>query len=506
MKTRKKTAFVHIKIEEIQNFSEDKKKIFLSLCDQYSHINETIQYDYINPENNEKVLVSFNCSMVQKPSKTTDSKKQFYLYHSILGTGSYGAAYDGIGTLNIDNDNIWIKQITRCDFIYVSPSCECSMDAWLAEGKSKTAYVMLNNQSLFYVDKKTFFPHIALDFVVDLTKEKSQSLIQKHQIQKVEYGVQAKQLSYEDTLNFYSDYELSHKNYIIKMQDHEFNPYTIAIREADLSRQTPHLCKTKGPIFAYGLEVSFLKIDKKPGVTLDAIIEEDFITYAERIELTLALFSAYENQIFKAGIVSRDLWPKNIMVHLRSMTISFIDLGCAKNAAEVVNERVGNTFYASPERCKEMHTDDKSDSYSLAKIVAKLWGFECNHSTNLSVNNYAKDIMGRISSSNAEFIANPLSEDPGGILSRLQFILESMCTCDKNKRWDLAQGIKAFQEIPAVKQFISEYKYIVDQKTKNKITELSATKNFTLFSDASLRTVKNWQAITQCQNASLKQR
>lgn len=138
------------------------------------------------------------------------------------------------------------------------------------------------------------------------------------------------------------------------------------------------------------------------------------------------------------------------------------------------------------------YTNEKSDSYSLGKIIAELWGYFPNHSQYDSTTT-KEVIIERIINSDTQFFVNIKVEDIDGVLTRLLFILEKMCMRNAEHRFDLATGKKALEEIQVFKNQMHQAAYIVDERTKDKLIESAARMNIILFSNSNLRTIPTWQ-------------
>ena len=81
------------------------------------------------------------------------------------------------------------------------------------------------------------------------------------------------------------------------------------------------------------------------------------------IQITQAIDSAHENEI-----IHRDIKPHNILI-TRDKKVKVTDFGIARAVSNstltTVGSAIGSVHYFSPEQAKGVHTDEKSDLYSL---------------------------------------------------------------------------------------------------------------------------------------------
>lgn len=127
----------------------------------------------------------------------------------------------------------------------------------------------------------------------------------------------------------------------------------------------------------------FLVMEYVPGMTLSAHLQrKGRLTVAQAlnifIQVGFALAYAHEN-----GLIHRDLKPSNIMLIEDTAgslcsSVKLVDLGIAKWTAEEeyaqqtltkTGEVFGSPLYMSPEQCKGVPVDRRSDLYSLGCVI-----------------------------------------------------------------------------------------------------------------------------------------
>ena len=130
--------------------------------------------------------------------------------------------------------------------------------------------------------------------------------------------------------------------------------------------------------------ISFRVEDFQKGVTLAALMQEDrtcngFVFSTEkRLELSIALLFALKEQVHAGGVIHRDINPGNIKVHMvgpdNTIIVKFLDPGFAKDSQTECYEGVGSPLYRSLESFENRPTNELSDLYGMAILIAELWG------------------------------------------------------------------------------------------------------------------------------------
>lgn len=96
----------------------------------------------------------------------------------------------------------------------------------------------------------------------------------------------------------------------------------------------------------------------------------------ERLLITRQLFISYREQLKKHDIIHRDIKPENVMVELvngQACELNYIDLGLSIFTKDQDHERVGTLIYMSPEVHHQIRVSNKSDLYSIGRVLWELW-------------------------------------------------------------------------------------------------------------------------------------
>ncbi|MGB6976967.1 MAG: protein kinase, partial [Gammaproteobacteria bacterium] len=116
-----------------------------------------------------------------------------------------------------------------------------------------------------------------------------------------------------------------------------------------------------------------------PGDELFKILKEYDLTAAQCVSLFRSVIKAYDEQVFKKGLVHRDVKAENILVKLPTsessdLIVNFIDYGLAKKAEENKAEIVGTPTYMSPEVLRAKNATTASDIFSLGVLLGEIAG------------------------------------------------------------------------------------------------------------------------------------
>lgn len=497
--------YYYVDVTNLHCLPDSAHKALIDFLSQSSTGFFTNHLKYNHIYNNKKYIYYFSHEIVK------NNQKYYVKSHVDLGRGSFGSVTEGLGTLQVRGNRLVLNQVMHCDFIYASSQSAWSIDYLVSHIKSKTAYVLIGN-SLFYVDKTTHRPRTALDYVKDLSDHEVQSLIAQYAFTSDNSAVQCK-IKLKEEVGVFSNYhtQQSQKNFLLKYQ--AVRTYqdrkTIQNEASCANKLSSELGKTKGPFFYADLSGtcrSVLKIDKKQGSTLAEILDNDRsgkrkLTIHERVLLTLALFNAVEIVHQKGKVIHRDLKPENFIVDLGTDKVFAIDFGFAKPAGSKVYESVGTPLYCSPEGLNDLHTDEKSDSYSLGKLIAEVWGLQQSQLSMLSSDPYLQvaEFSELMRCEDVGFSRNYAVDDPDNILSRLLPILLKMSKLNPKHRYDLEKAKKLFCDIPSVKLILApEIRFISNEKTRKKITEvITKNENPLYFTKPNcFKDLENWQVHT----------
>ncbi len=110
------------------------------------------------------------------------------------------------------------------------------------------------------------------------------------------------------------------------------------------------------------------------GSSLSDVISSDGAFNKKDTEHIIISLCAILQSLHKENIIHRDIKPSNIILTSES-TVYLIDFGIARSTDESKpkdTRHLGTEFYASPEQYGFAQTDNKSDIYSLGKLMAVL--------------------------------------------------------------------------------------------------------------------------------------
>ena len=167
----------------------------------------------------------------------------------------------------------------------------------------------------------------------------------------------------------------------VKIQVHnDTNSSTDLQKRFEFSKRATHLAIKQPTLVDANLpsETSYTTMARLPGRELFDIINEDdngtrLLSTDERIELTKALLRALKSQVCERGLIHRDIKPENIMVDLGSQIVAnIIDYDSSTDKPD--GDIQGTPGYYAPEITSDpMSTSDKSDVYSMARVIALIW-------------------------------------------------------------------------------------------------------------------------------------
>ncbi len=126
-------------------------------------------------------------------------------------------------------------------------------------------------------------------------------------------------------------------------------------------------------VLDYGEEagVPYLVLEYIQGQTLQAWIEK--IPSLEVIRFVFAQLCDALEVVHRAGLLHRDLKPENVML-TKENTVKLMDFGLSKasdNSVLLTREgvMVGTVLYMSPEQCRGLELDSRSDLYALGVML-----------------------------------------------------------------------------------------------------------------------------------------
>lgn len=205
--------------------------------------------------------------------------------------------------------------------------------------------------------------------------------------------------------------------------------------------------KVIGPIFVreYSTNFGCLIIPFAKGKTFKKILEEDqpkarLLTLEERIKLALNLMDALSSQVHECGLIHRDLKEENIIIDLETLEVTIIDFGLSMAKDFKTIQSVGTPLFFSPEHILKLQQDEKSDSYTLGKIIGLLFGFAATSfraDTMSEVIDYLKnDTQFDIQFSEP----NKPKVDLGDYSKDFEKLLKNMTKSDRSQRFSLQEA------------------------------------------------------------------
>ncbi|WP_298624219.1 Dot/Icm T4SS effector kinase LegK1 [uncultured Legionella sp.] len=186
----------------------------------------------------------------------------------------------------------------------------------------------------------------------------------------------------------------SSKKKLVKIQDHTASDRTgTVIQEYKNLQQAGHL-RVKEPVFSKSERInkSYLIMEDVEGFTLEQIVNPDKrvhiineiprLTVYKRLQLTLEILRAIQEQTVGKNLLHRDIKPGNIIVDLNQNPprVKLIDFGFAITLHNQDYRRLGTRAYRPPESF-DLHAkySTKSDIYSTGRLLSYLWGDDYNN-------------------------------------------------------------------------------------------------------------------------------
>ncbi|KTD31684.1 putative protein kinase [Legionella moravica] len=153
-------------------------------------------------------------------------------------------------------------------------------------------------------------------------------------------------------------------------------------QEAIILETLPHL---SGKPLVMKSPYTYTTMRQVPGKELYYSIEGDaskktILTLEQRFDFSYAVLEAYVDQVLKPGWVHRDIKPENIIISMTQPPRAyFIDYGYAKPIGLYDGMDCGTAAYVAPEIFKGDEASTASDVYSLARVLALIWGDYVGH-------------------------------------------------------------------------------------------------------------------------------
>jgi serine/threonine protein kinase len=140
------------------------------------------------------------------------------------------------------------------------------------------------------------------------------------------------------------------------------------LREAEISKQLDH--PNTIHVYDYGKEKDnyYIVMSYVEGKSLDKIVaEKKFLDVKESSDIMLGVFEGLAHAHSK-NIIHRDIKPSNIIVTKDGLP-RIIDFGLARRVVEekqltITGEMIGTAYFMSPEQCRGIKVDHRTDLYS----------------------------------------------------------------------------------------------------------------------------------------------
>ncbi|MFT5283865.1 MAG: serine/threonine protein kinase/Flp pilus assembly protein TadD [Planctomycetota bacterium] len=153
----------------------------------------------------------------------------------------------------------------------------------------------------------------------------------------------------------------------------EFDPSAVERFE----REARHTSSLQHPniatVFEYGQEkgTSFIAMEFLEGRTLDKIVVDRVLTFAEGIRVGLQVTSALD-LVHRHGLIHRDLKPGNVMLQVDG-EVKLLDFGICRSKEEPTLTEdgmlVGTVLYMSPEQVQGGDLKPSSDIFALGSVL-----------------------------------------------------------------------------------------------------------------------------------------
>lgn len=141
--------------------------------------------------------------------------------------------------------------------------------------------------------------------------------------------------------------------------------------EIGASLDHPGICRTLDfvPIDGYGNCMITEWID---GETLDKVLEDGRLTPGLARKIIIELCDVLD-YLHHRQIVHRDIKPGNVMITRNGNNVKLIDFGFADTDTHVrLKMAAGTESYAAPEQIAGQALDERSDIYSLGKVIGRI--------------------------------------------------------------------------------------------------------------------------------------
>ncbi len=255
---------------------------------------------------------------------------------------------------------------------------------------------------------------------------------------------------------------------IVKIQEHrKSNNLEDLQNEYELANRAEHL-HIKKPTRTSDLEnaSSYTVMMLLPGKEVIDVVNEDrvqtnILTTKQRFEISINLLRAVEKQVTSKGIIHRDLKPDNILLDLgKQIQVNIIDFGLAMDMDKISQKTRGSLLYLAPELLDDPQSaSDKSDVFSIARILFLIWGGH-NDTYDPDIYDNESDVYDLTTAQRIENLFTGIKDLGFGAQSQISSTLMEMLDTIPEFRCSLEDAIDVFT-------FLAENseKHIIDPST-----------------------------------------
>lgn len=235
---------------------------------------------------------------------------------------------------------------------------------------------------------------------------------------------------------------------LIKQQDYrKKSVYSISEQKETMINEANAMLSTSffhSKPLVLGQYSSYICMRELPGIDLLTLLNTNNLSIKERYDLTLALLRALKTQIHDKGFVHKDIKYDNILIDTidNQFVVYILDYGFIKiKNFDDSKIKKGSPIFAPPESyITGIQNTEKSDIYSLGKVLMYLWGDY--DSEDRFINGYKEEANNPVFDNLFERM-NPKPTHQ----SEIKNILQQMCHPQMEKRPTIDQLIELFLKL-----------------------------------------------------------